>query len=185
MATTKIVLPPTPTPPLLPRLRKKRRRRKIGARSMRKCHPTFSRNLHGSHCLHRLSNLRKGDYHLELLRYWDLSGEKSDTVTFAFCEYTPPPSSIIYHHRHCHGQHQRYHHRKGNTATRSPYYLIAITHRALACARHPHNRTSIIPQHTRTRTHHPFNFFFVASLWFHTNTPRYRPPSDVVFVPDI
>jgi hypothetical protein len=32
---------------------------------------------------------------------------------------------------------------------------------------------------------HPFNFFFVASPWFHTNTPRYRPPSDVIFVPDI
>ena len=179
MATAKIVLPPPPTPSLLPRMRRKRRRRKIGARSMRKCHPTFSRNLHGSRCLHRFSNLRKGDHHLELLRYWDLSREKSDTVTFVFfCEYTPPLSSISYHH----GQRQRYHHRKGNTATRSPYYLIAIRHRALACARHPRNRTSITPN---THTRHPFNLFFVASSWFHTNTPRYRPPSDVIFVPDI
>jgi hypothetical protein len=36
----------------------------------------------------------------------------------------------------------------------------------------------------RPSPQHPFNFF-VASSWFHTNTPRYRPPSDVIFVPDI
>jgi hypothetical protein len=61
---------------------------------------------------------------LELLRYWDLSGEESDTFVF-FCEYTPPPSSFSYHHRH-HGQHHRYYHRKGNPSIRLPYYLIAL-----------------------------------------------------------
>jgi hypothetical protein len=39
-------------------------------------------------------------------------------------------------------------HRKGNTATRSPYYLIAITHRAPARVHHPCNRTAS-PHNTR------------------------------------
>jgi len=61
----------------------------------------------------------------------------------------------IRHHRHQYHiitattvANTRYHHRKGNTATRSPYYPIAITHRAHASVRilatkqaptHPYN----------------------------------------------
>jgi hypothetical protein len=104
---------------------------------------------------------------LELLRYWDLSGEESDTFVF-FCEYTLPPSSLSHHHRH-HGQHHRYYHRKGRPATRLPFYLIAL--RIL----HVHSifAPSSIPYITHLLS-------FVASPCFYTDTLRYRPPTDVI-----
>jgi hypothetical protein len=91
---------------------------------------------------------------LGLLRYWDLSGEDSDTFA----------SSVnIRHHRHHYhittatmAKHHRDYHRKGNPATRSPYSLIA------SCILHV--RAILAPNSTPHNIHLLFLRCFVMFL---------------------
>lgn len=86
----------------LPR-RKERRRRKVRALFVSKLSAAGSSSGIYTGAAASVGSLMDTEQSsLELLRYWDLSGEESDTFVF-FCEYTPPPSSLSYHHLH-HGQ---------------------------------------------------------------------------------